>query len=37
MLKCVAFRTGGGLAQFKSNCKEHAGSDKRFNTTLFLD
>ena len=37
ILKCVAFRTGGGPAQFKSNCKEHAGSDKRFNTTLFLD
>ena len=25
-------REDGGPAQFKSNCKEHAGSDKRFNT-----
>ena len=37
--KCVAFLTGRwGLAQRKSNCKEHAGSDKTFeNITLFLD
>ena len=29
---------GRGPAQCKSNCEEHAGSDKRFeNTTLFLD
>ena len=36
--KCVAFLTGRwGLAQRKSNCKEHAGSDKMFeNITLFL-
>ena len=44
VLKCVAVlpghssRVGWGLAQCKSNCEEHAGSDKSFeNKTLFLD
>ena len=37
--KCVAFLMGRwGLAQRKSNCKEHDGSDIMFeNITLFLD
>ena len=39
--KYVAFLTGGdhaGLAQSKSTCEEHAGSDKSFeNITLCLD
>ena len=37
VLKCVTFLTGGEDC-LKSNCEDHAGSDKLFdNTTLFLD
>ena len=36
-IHCIPHGTRGP-AQCKSNCEEHAGSDKRFeNTTLFLD